>query len=61
MRFRKLFPVLTVVLAAGLSACEEGAEEADTELTPADTELMAPPVETMPGDTMMMGDTAHQM
>lgn len=69
MRFRTLFPVLTVVLAIGLAACEQEGEEGETELTPADTEMMAPPPapEPMPmdtgmmGDTMMMGDTAHQM
>ena len=69
MSFRKLFPVLTVALSIGLAACaQEGEEEAETELTPADTEAMAPPpapMETMPADTMMgdtmMGDTAHQM
>ncbi|MFN2420262.1 MAG: hypothetical protein ABR527_02610 [Gemmatimonadota bacterium] len=61
MRFRKLFPVLTVAVAIGLTACEQEGEEGETELTPADTEMMAPPpapapVETMPMDTMM-GDT----
>ena len=59
MRFRKLFPALTVALAIGLAACEPEAEEGETELTPADTEMMAPPPapETMPMDTPMMGDT----
>ena len=64
MRFRKLFPVLTVAVAIGLTACEQEGEEGETELTPADTEMMAPPpapVETMPMDTGMMGDTMHQM
>jgi hypothetical protein len=63
MCFRKLFPVLTVALAIGLAACEQEEEAGETELTPADTEMMAPPpapVETMPMDTMMM-DTTHQM
>ena len=66
MSFRKLFPVLTVALSIGLAACaQEGEEEAETELTPADTGAMAPPpapmeMDTMMGDTMM-GDTVHQM
>ena len=59
MRFRKLFPVLTIALSIGLGACaEEGAEEGE-EMT-ADTMEMAPapaPMEEVPADTMMMGDT----
>jgi hypothetical protein len=61
MHFRKLFPVLTIALAVGLGACaEEGAEEGE-EMT-ADTMEMAPapepaPMEEVPADTMMMGDT----
>lgn len=61
MRFLNVLPVLAVVLAVGLVACRrEGAEETETELTPADTEFMAPPMDTMMMDTMMM-DTLHQM
>lgn len=59
MRFRLLFPVLVVALGVGLGACKKkGAEEAETGLTPADTEMMAPP--PAPMDTTMM-DTTHQM
>jgi hypothetical protein len=68
MRFRKLFPVLTIAMAVALGACaEEGAE--DEEMT-ADTLEMAPapepapmPADTMimPGDTVMMIDTSGQM
>ena len=43
MRFCKLFPVLTVAVAIGLAACNREGEEGETELTPADTEMMAPP------------------
>lgn len=70
MRFAKLVPVFAFALALGLGACaEEGAEEGEGELTPADTAMTTPPPameeepmmgDTMPHDTMMMmeeGDT----
>lgn len=62
MRFRTLFPVLVVGLGLSLGACQrDDVDEVDieTELTPADTMMMAPP--PAPMDTMMMGDTTHQM
>lgn len=43
MRFRNLFPVLTVAVAIGLAACNREGEQGEAELTPADTEMMAPP------------------
>ncbi len=66
MRFRKLFPVLTIATAVALTACsKEGGEEGED--MAADTMEMAPapapepaPME-MPADTMMMGDTTQQM
>lgn len=66
MRFRKLFPVLTIATAISLAACaEEGAEDEDIT---ADTTAMEPapeaaPTDTMimPGDTVMMIDTSGQM
>jgi hypothetical protein len=67
MRFRKLFPVLTIATAISLAACaEEGADEGE-DIT-ADTTEMAPapapmPTDTMvmPGDTVLMIDTTGQM
>lgn len=71
MRFWKIFPALTIAAALTIGACgQQAGEEADTELTPADTALMTPPPAEMPEDTMMMGpgdtmmimgDTAAQM
>ncbi|HUP01409.1 MAG TPA: hypothetical protein VM737_07820 [Gemmatimonadota bacterium] len=67
MRFPKLFPglfpALTIAATLVLGACaDDGIDEGDTELTPADTALMIPPPasdmdDMMMDDTMMMGDT----
>lgn len=72
MRITKLIPVFAFALALGLGACaEDGADEGEDELTPADTALTTPPPapaeEPMMDDTMMMDhdtmmmDTTHQM
>lgn len=70
MRFTKLVPVFAFALALGLGACaEEGVEEGEGELTPADTAMTTPPpapdVEPMMEDTlvdtMMMEDADHEM
>lgn len=57
MRFVKFLPVCLVALALGLGACSKD-DEADAELSPADTAMtMPPPAPDMMGDTMMMGDS----
>jgi hypothetical protein len=76
MRFSRIIPVLTIAGALSIGACgQQAGEEADTELTPADTAMTTPPPAEFPedtmmmgpedtlmmGDTMMMGDTTHQM
>lgn len=57
MRFVKFLPVCLVALALSLGACAKD-DEAEDELSPADTAMtMPPPAPDMMGDTMMMGDT----
>ncbi|MDX1660467.1 MAG: hypothetical protein R3326_01640 [Gemmatimonadota bacterium] len=62
MRFTKLIPVFAFVFALGLGACaEQGAEEGEAELTPADTAMTTPPPapaeEPMMEEPMMEDDT----
>lgn len=63
MRFPKVSPVLMIAASLTLGACaQEGVDEGETELTPADTALTIPPPasdmdDMMMDDTMMMGDT----
>lgn len=61
MRLFKMLPVIAVVTAVAMTACEqEGAVEEGTELTPADTAMTTPPpAMDMEADTMAMdeGDT----
>ncbi|MGH7550133.1 MAG: hypothetical protein ACREK3_05185 [Gemmatimonadota bacterium] len=71
MRFWKILPALTITAALTIAACgQQAGEEAETELTPADTAFTTPPPADVPEDTMMMGpgdtmmmmgDTAAQM
>lgn len=69
MRFTKLVPVFAFALTLGLGACaEEGVEEGEGELTPADTAITTPPpaptepmMEDTLMDTMMMEDADHEM
>ena len=57
MRLWRLFPALTIAAALTIGACGQRAgEEAETELTPADTAMTTPPPaeEPMTEDTGMM-------
>lgn len=59
MRFWRMFPAVTMAAALTIGACGQQAdEEAETELTPADTAMMAPPP-AMEHDTMMMEGGAN--
>ncbi len=67
MRFWRIFPALNMATALTIGACgQQAGEEAETELTPADTAMMTPPPaaeeatgEEMEHDTMMMEGGAN--
>lgn len=64
MRFLKIVPLFAMAATLALGACaQEGADEGETELTPADTAATTLPPAPMPDDTMMMGpgDTVMMM